>query len=108
MALVNCPECNTAVSSKASACPSCANPMNQSGLRAGRLDPVVAIEKTGKGLKLQRLLAFTLLFAGVVVGCVGFNVQPLNQSLVTKGSVMFSAALGWLLIVRWKTWWRHG
>lgn len=128
MAMVQCPECGTSVGSAAAACPQCAYPISQSGLRAGKLQPVatgrvVTVEKTGKDIKLQMLLAKLLatvsalaLLVGVGMFVVALNAKDgINHESQIAGGLLL--ALGGLLgvvlgiILKWyvgaKRWWRH-
>jgi hypothetical protein len=99
------------VSEAAGACPRCAHPMNQSGVRVGRLNPVhtgriVAIEKTGKWLKFQRLVSTLGTIAGIVVAIVGANKQ--NYMMLGFGMAGAVVCCAWWIMVRILTWWRHG
>lgn len=133
--LIACPACSAGVSSSAASCPRCGHPFHQSGLGRGRLKPqhtgrVVAIERTGKDLKLQRVLATLLLIAGVVTivaavargegalfrvaaefqqdGLRGILELAKNDPVMIAGIAMLCVAIPWLLLVRIATWWRHG
>jgi hypothetical protein len=133
--LVSCPACFAGVSAAAASCPKCGHPFQQSGLGRGRLKPqhtgrVVAIERTGKDLKLQRVLATLLLIAGVVTivaALVRGKTDPVmvagdvqrdglrhildletNDLVLVAGIAMLCVAAPWLLFVRIATWWRHG
>jgi hypothetical protein len=111
MNLVACPACASAVSAAASSCPRCGHPFRQSGVRSGRLKPqhtgrVVAIERTGKDLKFQQLVATFLLIASIVT--VAIAAQQERRDILVVGTAMFCLAVPWLLLVRIFIWWRHG
>lgn len=121
MPLVACPSCGYGISDAAPTCPYCGHPMNQSGLRAGRLNPVhtgqvVAIERTGKGLKAQGCLATIALLAGVVlllIAIVGSqdnrtsNHKADYSTVITVGAVLLAVSIPWMIYVKLATWWRH-
>lgn len=111
MALINCPDCGVKVSSAAPACPHCGCPMHQSGMRTGKYNPrhtgqIVAVEQTGKGLKLQRAVAVLLLIVGFTVLFVGIQTEA--GGAMAWGAVMTGISLPWLTYVRLARWWRHG
>jgi hypothetical protein len=68
---------------------------------------VVTVEKTGKGLKLQLLLAVGLLIFGIVrlVNMVTTKGDEL-QGVIAGLCIVFSIV--WLIVIKIKTWWRHG
>lgn len=111
MALMNCPDCAAKVSSAAPACPHCGCPMHQSGMRTGKYNPrhtgqIVAVEQTGKGLKLQRAVAVLLLIVGFTVLFVGIQMEA--GGAMAWGAVMTGVSLPWLAYIRLASWWRHG
>jgi hypothetical protein len=114
MALVQCPECGQSVSSAAATCPQCAYPMHQSGTGAGRLNPkhtgrIITTERTGKGLKFQKLLAALLMFSGVITWIVGASdPRHKQQGVIVAGVCMVAFSLVWYLYIRAAAWWRHG
>lgn len=117
MALVECPECAARISSNAPQCPSCGNPMSQSGIRAGKLNPkhtgqVVAIERTGKGIKAHGCLSVLALTVGVVLLVITFAMKNANPNadtttLTVWGAILTAVSLPWMLYARVAKWWRH-
>jgi hypothetical protein len=57
MALIKCSECSKEVSDKAAACPFCGNPIGGSP---------VTIQKTNKKWKVIAIIAFVILFVGII------------------------------------------
>lgn len=107
MGLVRCPDCGGSVSTSAAVCPACGCPMG------GRLNPVhsgrvVTTEATGKGLKLQHILATLTLIAGVTMLMVGVQSEPAQEETAVIGGLVAMFALGWLVLIRFLRWWRHG
>src|SRR5437588_10856041 len=80
MALISCSECGHKVSDKASACPSCGNPLGEPATSASPVTartsgasqmavepPVQTIEQTGKQYKGAQLLGGIAMVLGVVL-----------------------------------------
>ena len=58
----------------------------------------VTIQKTSKGLKLQRVLAGLLVLAGVITMASSFEL----------GGFMVFSGIVWGMVVKLSTWWNHG
>ena len=86
MSLINCSECGTQVSDKATLCPKCACPIN-----------ATTIELTSKSLKGQMVLAILLCCVAVILLFVS---PPFG---IIAGLIGFS----WYIISRVKIWWNH-
>lgn len=97
MALVECPECGTEVSSMAGNCPSCGYPMTSRVNRPGWDDDgqVVTIQLTRKRYKL-------LSVAGKALTLLGFFAV-----MGGAGAGMFVAGLLISLMARVLIWWHH-
>lgn len=87
MALIDCPDCGKQVSDKATACPSCAHPIQ-----------AMTIEVTGKKWKAQQL-AFGVL---TVIGFFTVFSYP------AAGGLLCIAGLTGLIRARVGAWWQHG
>ena len=103
MALINCPDCNFEVSSRANACPQCACPISDLVQRS-RAPRVQTVEQTSKNLKGGYALS---IFIGLVfvVFAVGFyEIPPLCGLFVflSIGSFVMS------FIIKYLIWWNHG
>jgi hypothetical protein len=59
----------------------------------------VTIQKTSKGWKLSRLLAFLCVILGIVVMFAG---EP------AAGFVIMLGGIAWSTVTRMLTWWNHG
>jgi hypothetical protein len=68
---------------------------------------IITIEKTGKGLKLQRLLANLMLLIGVGSAIAAATLGP-NLALIAVAVMCLLIAIPWLILVRMMTWWKHG
>lgn len=77
---------------------------------AGRVRGHVTIEKTGKGIKFQQLLAWATMVFGVGLWMAGAS-EPAAASGLTetsKNAVFTMAAAGvWLVVLRILRWWHH-
>lgn len=117
MGLTACPDCGGKVSKSAPACPICGRPI--AGARAGGyLNPtpsgsVLTTERTGKSLKLQQALATLTLLIGItclITAFVGYSQEravELGKTMLI-GAAMVGVSLPWMIVVRMKSWWRHG
>ena len=105
MALVDCPECGTKVSSAAFACPRCAFPMQQSTLKPTPTGQVVTTERTGKDLKAAGCFWGLLLVASVFV-----LISTASQQTVVTFLAWIATTVSLIALIRVKvlTWWRHG
>ena len=68
MALINCPECATQISDKATPCPKCGCPISRENI--GTSSNIVTTQESSKTLKLC-----ILIFAGLLSSC-SYNVAP--------------------------------
>jgi hypothetical protein len=77
---------------------------------ADRIHGHVTIEKTGKWLKLQQLVAWSLLLGGIGFTVVGYN-EPAAKDGITetaaKGAAGMAFALVWIWFLRIARWWCH-
>lgn len=107
MALIQCSECGEEISSKATACIHCGNPIKP--LPTETFEPVrvatqgtdvVTVQATGQGPKVVQLIGVLIIVLGVM-------------SCMSDGSVVGSgyfSLLGLLVYAggRFAGWWRHG
>jgi DNA-directed RNA polymerase subunit RPC12/RpoP len=66
MALIKCSECEKEISDKASACPSCGNPIHIQSVMVNENKTVVEIEQTDKKWKKKRLWSLGFFLIGVI------------------------------------------
>jgi hypothetical protein len=70
----------------------------------------VTIEKTGKWIKFQQLLAWSLLLGGVGFTAYGYS-EPAAKDGITMNAAKGAAGMGfailWLQILRVVRWWCH-
>ena len=98
MALMNCRECGTQVSSRASACPKCGGPAFEPSARG-----TVTIQRTGKSIKAQMLL-FKLT---LVVSVMWFFIAKAADGSTVIPIAVFSVSVLMLYITRFRRWWHH-
>lgn len=71
----------------------------------------VTTESTGKGLKLQQLLAILLLIVGfcwMVIGSQGPRVDGKPPAGMMTGGYAAAAGMVWYVTARVLRWWHHG
>jgi len=110
MPLITCPDCDKEHSDAAAACPNCGRPLHATAATQGHTDgSYVTNQGTGKALKLQSLLAWTLIIVGflIVMGASGDNTGDTMSAGTVTGSAAVLIGLIWWLSVRIKRWWRH-
>ena len=93
MTLILCTECNKQVSSNASTCPNCGNPVAETFL--GGQQPV-EIERTNYGVKLWLLFSWTTAIIGLI------NIQS------DIGKIMLGLGVFAIIIGRIAGWLRNG
>jgi predicted nucleic-acid-binding Zn-ribbon protein len=101
MALIKCSECGNDVSSKATACPKCGNPIAAAGELAATGTTVTTVQATAKKFKGQQLIA-------IVVTCFGLLMMFGSGGRELWPGVIALAGLVWYLIARTSAWWHHG
>lgn len=77
---------------------------------ADRIRGHVTIEKTGKWIKFQQLLAWSLLLGGVGFTAYGYSEPAAKDGLTEnaiKGAAGMAVAIVWLQILRVVRWWCH-
>ena len=107
MALINCPECGTQVSSMAESCPKCAFPIAGGGSSQAHGGKIQTIEKTSKPYKLQQILAAALVFGSFFALIISIME---GDTQVGLGLSAFGVLLGtiWYIVVQFMIWWHHG
>ena len=70
----------------------------------------VTIEKTGKSLKLQYVIAVCALLAGTMItfNAAGESGKGGPNSAMSVGSGVIIFSLIWLAVTKVKIWWHHG
>ena len=105
MPLINCPDCDKQVSSSAPACPGCGSPIGDKKESAGSgVQRLATVQETSKKLKLQSLIAVTLL----IVGFAWFFVAS-QADAEPPGAAMAMVVIGfiWYIVNRFRIWWHH-
>ena len=98
MALIKCSECEKEVSNKAAACPGCGAPFDSEAKSIG-LKRLTTIQKTSKSIKLQGLLAGTMIIVGVYL----MIENPADDT----AALIFSIGFIWFIVNRIRKWWHH-
>ena len=109
MALIKCSECGSEVSSRATACPKCGNPIAAEREVEATGTAITTTQATAKKFKGQKLLAGGLCILGFVVIGKNGDYGPKLESLLT-GFGGFLILVGILLFFAAKVgaWWHHG
>jgi hypothetical protein len=103
MAIINCYECSTKISTNATSCPKCGALIKSKGLKG--VDETVTTELTSKRLKLQVILSKVLLVPAFAIFMVGVNQ---GSSLISYlGGLVGMAALLWLGVTNLRIYWNH-
>ena len=114
MALIQCPECKSEVSDKASSCPKCGCPISigkeikiQNEIRKedGK-ENAQTIQLTGKKYKAQQLLGVVALLLGLVILMAGLASN--GSGATVFGTILMVGGLIWYLVARILAWWQHG
>jgi hypothetical protein len=95
MALTNCPDCQTCISTRALLCLGCGR----------QLAPAI-IEKTSKGIKAAIAVGSTCILlspAAIVYGCASGS-----QISAITGCLLFPVGLALYAGASFLKWWRHG
>lgn len=104
MALIKCGECGNDVSSNASSCPKCGNPIAPAvapATAARTVEPItVTTQATAKKFKGHQLVAAGLCCLGVVLIVAG-------DSYFAWGALVMVAGLVWFFVARAVAWWNH-
>ena len=103
MALIQCPDCGSQVSSSADTCIKCGYPIAGGGTTQAHGGKVQTIEQTSKRYKLHQLLSVLLIIVGVVVIFTGGSGGE-----ATFGVLAIVVGLIWYITNRFATWWHHG
>jgi hypothetical protein len=106
MALINCPECGTQVSSIAESCPKCAYPIAGGGTTQAHGGKIQTIEKTSKRYKLQQLLSLLLIIGSVIVVSIASRNQ-LSPGAIAVGLLGVIVGSIWFIMVMFFKWWHH-
>lgn len=93
-ALIDCEDCGSQVSRRATSCPRCGAPI----IHAGFNPRPRTIEQTSKEWKLGMLLGFSAAAFGMLLGCAGVE---LGWFIFILGSLTFVGS-------RVGAWWNHG
>ena len=70
----------------------------------------VTIEKHGKPLKFQQLLAMGVLALGIVLTFAGMGGSEAGRISTTQtmGGLATFAGIVWLVVTKARMWWHHG
>ena len=104
MALVKCPECDTQVSTAASACPKCGAPIATQGIGT----PLSTIQQTSKRLKAHIIFSSLAFWIGLVWLLIVINSDSKTPDTSTPIPVLLLLiGLIWFLITKFRIWWHH-
>ena len=109
MALISCSECGHKVSDRATACPSCRNPlgdavadpgigMRRSGERTAVEPQIQTNERTGKKYKGAMVAGGVAIVFGLMLFMGGAQVL---------GGFLLAGGLVYYIYGRWGAWWHH-
>lgn len=101
MALINCPECDKKVSSIAEKCPNCSYPI----ISKQDNNETQTIELTSKTLKKQTIFAVLLLLVSFTITILGATSSSAPIGII--GLLGAVASIVWLIIIKFRTWWKH-
>ena len=107
MALMNCPECNSQVSSVAVSCPHCGAPISSGGQAIGV--PLTTVQETSKRLKIQIILSSLMAIIGSMKFFKGYFFGDLyiDQSNFLFTMFLFIGGTIWFLTTKFRIWWHH-
>lgn len=96
MALIQCPECSTQISDKASACIKCGAPIAATTQVAPQ---VITTQQTGKQYKVGKIIGSTMVILGMA-SCASNEIGTASTLFILGGIVYFGSVFG--------AWWSHG
>ena len=105
MALITCEECQSDVSSAATVCPKCGNPITMAKSIKSTGVPINTIQETSKKFKMQSLLSSTLMVLGLAVGCA--TIDDVDPDTSNGGIVGFIIGFVWYIVNKVRIWWHH-
>lgn len=103
MALVQCPECGSQVSTAAAACPKCGSPIGSPAVGT----PLSTIQQTSKRLKAQIILSSLAFGIGLVWVLTAFAGDAENPSLSPIAVTLFLVGMICYLTTKFRIWWHH-
>lgn len=106
MALMNCPECSSQVSSIAVSCSHCGAPIASGGQAVGV--PLTTVQETSKRLKIHIIFSSILFWFGFL----GFAAEiwhgnPPKQNVLNTSTSVWGIGFVWYLLTRCRIWWHH-
>ena len=103
MSLITCPDCRSAMSNEATACPQCGRPFarESSGKR-----PAQVIEKTKKGWKALRALGWLSIVLGILV--LRSSGVPHDLRRAPVGLWIVGTGVAFIITSKVGAWWYHG
>ncbi|WP_404397927.1 zinc ribbon domain-containing protein [Idiomarina loihiensis] len=104
MALINCPECDKKVSSKAATCPNCGVSISPNVEREEHEKKLTTTQLTAKSLKLQGLISLVIVIVGFYIIITG---DASDESTSIWPPLITFLALVWWVITRIRIWWNH-
>jgi uncharacterized membrane protein YvbJ len=107
MALIQCPECKSKVSSIAKSCPHCGAPISDTAdyYEKGR---TTTVQLTSKKLKSQGCLSYFIIAFGFLLVMISSKArQGGDESLSKIGFYILLAGGIWLAITKIRIWWHH-
>ena len=105
MAMINCSECGNLVSSNATSCPNCGNPIAMRNANTVNVQHIT-IERTKKSLKAMGCLFSFITIIGLIFLFPGLGKE--NYLLMIIGSLISLGGVIGIIITKIKIWWNHG
>ena len=108
MPLIKSSECGKEISSNASACPFCGNPIAQKNVQQSPIvQAPIVIEQTAKKWKLVKLISVIVIVVGFFMMANGSAQGSSGATLGAMGIMfMFIGFIG-LIVGKFGAWWNH-
>lgn len=105
MAMIECTECGSSISDKATSCIHCGAPVETKASVKASEARVVTIQETSKSLKLQKALAVLVFIFSSVGLMAAMSVEP--PVTAGKWGSVVGLSLLWYVYARIAIWWKH-
>jgi len=108
MALINCPDCKSQVSTSATSCPQCGAPIAEAKQSKAAGSPLTTTQETSKKLKLHTLISALLIIFGFVA--IFAMASPNDAGKVEPSAfppIMIMVGVVWYIVAKFRIWWHH-
>ena len=108
MSLIECSECKKQVSDRASSCPNCGAPVQQSEEAYAAGTKLNTIQETSKKFKIQSIFSTLLICVGLLLAFLrDGNMDASEEGDIGISGIIFMVGLIWYLVNRFRIWWHH-